>query len=63
MRALGVAILLISSDLFVFRIGGLGLHLIRRSVDAMDYETNRESGNRLTLVKTTPLAKLSLPTE
>jgi serine/threonine-protein kinase RsbW len=45
------------------RIGGLGWHLIRRSVDAMDYETNRESGNRLTLVKTTPLAKLSLPTE
>ena len=45
------------------RIGGLGWHLIRQSVDAMDYETNQESGNRLTLVKTTPLAKLSTRTE
>jgi len=45
------------------RIGGLGWHLIRRSVDAMDYETGGENGNRLTLVKTTPLAKLTTRTE
>ena len=45
------------------RIGGLGWHLIRRSVDAMEYETSAENGNRLTLVKTTPLAKLSTRTE
>jgi serine/threonine-protein kinase RsbW len=45
------------------RIGGLGWHLIRRSVDAMEYETSGENGNRLTLVKTTPLAKLTTRTE
>lgn len=45
------------------RIGGLGWHLIRRSVDAMDYDTNREDGNRLTLIKMTPLAKVSTRTE
>jgi hypothetical protein len=29
----------------------------------MDYETSGENGNRLTLVKTTPLAKLTTRTE
>lgn len=32
-------------------IGGLGWHLIRRSVDAVDYGPNPGGGNRLTLVK------------
>jgi serine/threonine-protein kinase RsbW len=41
------------------QIGGLGWHLIRRSVDSVCYESDREVGNRLTLVKMTPLAKAS----
>jgi serine/threonine-protein kinase RsbW len=41
------------------RIGGLGWHLIRRSVDSVSYESGPELGNRLTLVKMTPLAKAS----
>ena len=32
-------------------IGGLGWHLIRRSVDDVDYRADPERGNRLTLVK------------
>ena len=41
------------------RIGGLGWHLIRRSVDSVAYESDPDAGNRLTLVKMTPLAKAS----
>jgi serine/threonine-protein kinase RsbW len=33
------------------RVGGLGWHLIRRSVDRIDYDPDPERGNRLTLVK------------
>jgi serine/threonine-protein kinase RsbW len=33
------------------RIGGLGWHLIRRSVDEINYEPDPSGGNRLTLVK------------
>ena len=32
-------------------VGGLGWHLIRRSVDEVDYGPNPGGGNRLTLVK------------
>lgn len=32
-------------------IGGLGWHLIRESVDEIDYEREPSGGNRLTLVK------------
>ena len=32
-------------------IGGLGWHLIRQSVDEIDYEPDPAGGNRLTLVK------------
>ena len=53
----------LDSDWDERRVGGLGWHLIRQSVDAVDYESDRESGNRLTLVKATPLAKLSTRTE
>ena len=41
------------------QIGGLGWHLIRRSVDSVSYESGTELGNRLTLMKMTPLAKAS----
>ena len=33
------------------RIGGLGWHLIRRSVDEIDYGPDPAGGNRLTLLK------------
>ena len=33
------------------RIGGLGWHLIRRFMDGIDYDSDSERGNRLTLVK------------
>src|SRR5262249_35864821 len=33
------------------RIGGLGWHLIRRLVDEVRYESTKEAGNRLTLIK------------
>jgi serine/threonine-protein kinase RsbW len=45
------------------RVGGLGWHLIRRSVDSVAYESDPNVGNRLTLVKTTPLAKASTGAE
>jgi serine/threonine-protein kinase RsbW len=45
------------------QIGGLGWHLIRRSVDSVSYESGKELGNRLTLVKMTPLAKASSAAE
>jgi anti-sigma regulatory factor (Ser/Thr protein kinase) len=32
-------------------VGGLGWHLIRQSVDEIDYEREPSGGNRLTLVK------------
>lgn len=32
-------------------VGGLGWHLIRRSVDDVDYRSDTKTGNRLTLVK------------
>jgi serine/threonine-protein kinase RsbW len=35
-------------------VGGLGWHLIRASVDDVDYEPGSEGGNRLTLVKRSP---------
>jgi serine/threonine-protein kinase RsbW len=35
-------------------VGGLGWHLIRRSVDEVDYGPNPGGGNRLTLVKRSP---------
>jgi len=35
-------------------IGGLGWHLIRASVDDVDYEPGPDGGNRLTLVKRSP---------
>lgn len=41
------------------QIGGLGWHLIRRSVDSVSYESDPQVGNRLTLVKMTDLAKAS----
>jgi serine/threonine-protein kinase RsbW len=45
------------------RVGGLGWHLIRRSVDSVAYESNPDVGNRLTLLKLTPLAKASTGSE
>jgi serine/threonine-protein kinase RsbW len=45
------------------RVGGLGWHLIRRSVDSVSYESDPNAGNRLTLVKMTPLAKASTGSE
>jgi serine/threonine-protein kinase RsbW len=35
-------------------VGGLGWHLIRASVDDVDYEPGPDGGNRLTLVKRSP---------
>jgi serine/threonine-protein kinase RsbW len=40
-----------SSDWRERPIGGLGWHLIRRSVDDIDYRPDPARGNRLTLVK------------
>jgi len=45
------------------RVGGLGWHLIRHSVDSFSYESDLDAGNRLTLVKMTPLAKASTGSE
>ncbi len=41
----------LSSDWKERRIGGLGWHLIRKSVDEIDYGPDPSGGNRLTLVK------------
>ncbi len=39
------------------RVGGLGWHLISRSVDRIGYESDPQRGNRLTLVKKVTLTE------
>jgi anti-sigma regulatory factor (Ser/Thr protein kinase) len=41
----------VTSDWTQRPVGGLGWHLIRQSVDEIDYEPDPAGGNRLTLVK------------
>jgi anti-sigma regulatory factor (Ser/Thr protein kinase) len=41
----------VTSDWKERPLGGLGWHLIRQSVDEIDYEPDPAGGNRLTLVK------------
>jgi anti-sigma regulatory factor (Ser/Thr protein kinase) len=41
----------VTSDWKQRPLGGLGWHLIRQSVDEIDYEPDPAGGNRLTLVK------------
>jgi serine/threonine-protein kinase RsbW len=44
----------VTSDWETRRVGGLGWHLIRNSVDAIDYRPDPAGGNRLTLLKRSP---------
>lgn len=44
----------VASDWETRRVGGLGWHLIRKSVDAIDYGPDPAGGNRLTLLKRSP---------
>jgi serine/threonine-protein kinase RsbW len=46
----------VDSDWRHRRIGGLGWHLIRQFMDRIDYDSDSEHGNRLTLYKQTATA-------
>jgi anti-sigma regulatory factor (Ser/Thr protein kinase) len=41
----------LKADLSERQIGGLGIYLMRKLMDSVEYETNPRSGNLLTLIK------------